>query len=330
MREARAAATGRYDRLDDTHRQVARDQFHGRYDDLKNATPPPEVVRAFHSNAHRTTEPAEPDLIRMYRGIGNNVGIAQPGDALFFTTDPSDAAIYGQVHYVDVTLAEMAKFESAAVATWPNNWRTADPAIIARLRPLEDEWTTEPAAPIWDREADNSAWEAKLADAAIAKDADRQTRNHAAEAETSTSRPTVESAPDTATRPDIAQEPETATSPASGAKSPDRVASGIFGGFAKTVENALSGLFSFFGAADTKLSPQQTELNARAADERAEANAAAAAEHEKQAAKDQQIFNQDRDQQQRDMNFSIRFGRPPTHDTDEARDIDREPERDRD
>jgi hypothetical protein len=60
MREQREAAKGRYDRLDETHSQVARDQFPGRYDELKAATPPPEVVRAFESSANRTAEPAAP------------------------------------------------------------------------------------------------------------------------------------------------------------------------------------------------------------------------------------------------------------------------------
>jgi hypothetical protein len=77
MQEARAAAKGRYDRLNETHRDVARE-----------AEPLPDIVRAFESNASRTTEPAAPGLTRMYRGIGDNVGPAQPGDALFFVNRP--------------------------------------------------------------------------------------------------------------------------------------------------------------------------------------------------------------------------------------------------
>jgi hypothetical protein len=60
MQEARAAAKGRYDRLNETHRDVARDQVPGRYDDLRAAEPPPEVVREFASQASRTAEPAAP------------------------------------------------------------------------------------------------------------------------------------------------------------------------------------------------------------------------------------------------------------------------------
>jgi MobA/MobL family len=60
MQEAREAAKGRYDSLRETHREVARDQFPGRYDELRAAEPPPEIVRAFESNASRAAEPAAP------------------------------------------------------------------------------------------------------------------------------------------------------------------------------------------------------------------------------------------------------------------------------
>jgi hypothetical protein len=95
MRAAYAAARSQYDALRETHRLVARDQFSGRYDELTAATPPPEVVRVFDSNANRTTEPA---------------------------------------------------------------------------------------APVWDRDAENAAWEAKIADAAIGKDAEDARQQPAARA----------------------------------------------------------------------------------------------------------------------------------------------------
>jgi hypothetical protein len=60
MRDAYAQTPGRYDRLDETHHQVARDQTPGKYDELKAATPPPEIVRQFDANASRTAEPAAP------------------------------------------------------------------------------------------------------------------------------------------------------------------------------------------------------------------------------------------------------------------------------
>jgi hypothetical protein len=97
-----------------------------------------------------------PGLIRMYRGIGNNIGAAEPGEALFFSTDPSRAATFGKIHYVDITADEMAKFEptvsdrtleqSVIRPHSINDWRTADPAIIARLKPLEIE-RVAPAEP---------------------------------------------------------------------------------------------------------------------------------------------------------------------------------------
>jgi Relaxase/Mobilisation nuclease domain len=90
-------------------------------------------------------------VIRMYRGIGNNVWPMMQGDALFFSTDPTRAARFGELHYVDVTAAEMAKFERPhsqrileAEPVAKNDYRTADPAIIARLEPLESERTKEP------------------------------------------------------------------------------------------------------------------------------------------------------------------------------------------
>jgi hypothetical protein len=81
---------------------------------------------------------------RMYRGIGNNVWPSEHGEALFFSTDPARAAAFGELHYVDVTAAEMAKFERPHAKRIlehepiaANDWRTADPEIIARLKPLE-------------------------------------------------------------------------------------------------------------------------------------------------------------------------------------------------
>ena len=79
----------------------------------------------------------------MYRGIGNNV--AERGRRCFFSTDPTRATAFGQLHYVDVTADEMAKFERPhserilrAEPIAVNDWRTADPEIIAHLKPLED------------------------------------------------------------------------------------------------------------------------------------------------------------------------------------------------
>jgi hypothetical protein len=60
--EVRAAehAARRYDPLHATERAVARAQFEGRYDELRAAEPPPEIVRMFEAAAARATEPVAP------------------------------------------------------------------------------------------------------------------------------------------------------------------------------------------------------------------------------------------------------------------------------
>ena len=55
---------GRYDKLRETERDVQREQFKGRYDDLRAAEPPPEVAREFASSANRAAEPAAPNFDR--------------------------------------------------------------------------------------------------------------------------------------------------------------------------------------------------------------------------------------------------------------------------
>ena len=140
---------------------------------------------------------------------------------------------------------------------------------------------TEPSAPIFDRDAAEAAWTEQLTAAAIAKDeATPSTPKPEREGEgpqpadegIPTSPAASENAPaPTTTRPNVVPEPELAGSAASGFKSPERAASGIFGGIAKVAETILGGLFSFFGAAEPKLSPQQAERATQAADERSEA-----------------------------------------------------------
>jgi hypothetical protein len=82
-----------------------------------------------------------PEVMRMYRGIGHNMWQAEPGDAVSFTSDPADAALYGRVHYVDVTPAEMAKFERLPEQLFDDEWRSSDPDIIARLKLVGPEMT---------------------------------------------------------------------------------------------------------------------------------------------------------------------------------------------
>jgi hypothetical protein len=199
----------------------------------------------------------------------------------------------------------------------------------------------EPAAPVYDRDGDNAAWEAKLAEAAIEAEAQkarqqpdasaaRETRAGAGEP-SSGSKNSPElwnelSAWSTDARPtrvdeiEVPQDAHDADMPA------DQVAHDIFDGIeealhtgtraaagaanylAKAVQNVLGGIFSFFGGAEPKLTPMQAELAARANEELAEARAQAAAAQEKEADQDERIFNQDRQQQQDD--FAARYGVP--------------------
>ena len=110
-----------------------------------------------------------------------------------------------------------------------------------------------------------------------------------------------------------------------------KVAGGSVSRFAKFVENMLEGLFSFFGAGDAKLSPQQAELEGRAAEEHAQERAIAAAEAENQAAIDRIIAEQDRKQQQDKLHAEI-YGRFPdlTLDPSRSEESGRERERERD
>ena len=54
----------RYDSLRETEREVQRDQFPGRYDELRAAEPPPEILREFTAEAASTTEPVAPNWDR--------------------------------------------------------------------------------------------------------------------------------------------------------------------------------------------------------------------------------------------------------------------------
>jgi hypothetical protein len=179
--------------------------------------------------------------------------------------------------------------------------------------------TTEPPAPVFDRDAAEAAWTEQLTAAAIAHDAaERQTPNPDLEGEgprpaeagiSSASQPTSENAPEiTATRPDIAPEHETAGTPASGLKDPERITTGIFGGIARIVENVLGGLFSFFEPAAPKLSPQQAELAARAHEEQAVEAATAREAAEQEAGFRAMVEQINRDDAQRRIERYSRTG----------------------
>ena len=82
-------------------------------------------------------------------------------------------------------------------------------------------------------------------------------------------------------------------------------------GLAKAVEKALSTIFSFFGLGEPKLTPMQRELAAKAEEELAEARAWRAAERQNEAARDWEIFEKDRRQQQDEHERNLGYRERP-------------------
>ncbi len=123
------------------------------------------------------------ETIRLYRGIGNNVGVAKEGEAVFFSTNRDRAAAFGVLHYVDVTRAEFEKLECPhskrildAEPIAKDDYRVDDPQILARLQRLKqrDSETRNQEREAAQREyeaaqAERETWEEKLAQAAIQK-----------------------------------------------------------------------------------------------------------------------------------------------------------------
>ena len=187
--------------------------------------------------------------------------------------------------------------------------------------------TTEPAAPIWERDADNADWEAKLGDAAIAN----------AEAQKAGQRPdsdkTRAAAGTTADRDDnrgtlaefwdelrawktdaqpvradgIEAERGAGNTDAPADRAADQMfdaiedtlglgskaAGGVTSRLATAVGKILGGILEIFSGG-TKLTPMQAELAARANEELAEAREQIAVLQEKESAPDPQIFERDR------------------------------------
>ena len=77
----------------------------------------------------------------------------------------------------------------------------------------------------------------------------------------------------------------------------------VLGGIGSVVEKMLGGLFDFF-VAPPKLTRDQAERKARADYEKAEAHAGETARQEKEAARDEQIAEQNRREQQPDRSFT--------------------------
>ena len=90
-------------------------------------------------------------------------------------------------------------------------------------------------------------------------------------------------------------------------------------GFAKAVEKALSGIFSFFGLGEPKLTPMQRELAAKAEEELAEARAWRAAEQQNEASRDWEIFEKDRRQQQDEHERNLGYREDPGRERERER-----------
>ena len=89
--------------------------------------------------------------------------------------------------------------------------------------------------------------------------------------------------------------------------------------FAKAVEKALSGIFSFFGLGEPKLTPMQRELAAKAEEELAEARAWRAAEQQNEASRDWEIFEKDRRQQQDEHERNLGYREDPGRERERER-----------
>ena len=91
-------------------------------------------------------ERQEAATVRLYRGVGNNVSVdgSLNLDGVFFTTNRERAATFGTLHFVDVSREELARYQCPHSAhilhhepAAKDDYRIADPAILARLRVWE-------------------------------------------------------------------------------------------------------------------------------------------------------------------------------------------------
>jgi hypothetical protein len=188
----------------------------------------------------------------------------------------------------------------------------------------------EPPAVNFDRDAADAAWQEKVAAAGIASDAAREDRQPAGPAASREIRARA-GEPSHAPPEALEMAQQAAALNDHNLRTLDSIGSRFLGGLAAMTERVLGGLLSFFSPAEPQLTPDQAERTVRAAEERAEARAQASADQEKAAAQDWLIFQQDRQQQQKEMDLATRFGTPLTRDANTGREHDygRERERDR-
>ena len=190
--------------------------------------------------------------------------------------------------------AELAIQEASAFAKTTADWRAADD--VRQVFTAAATRVTEPHTN-WDRDSANQAWLDQVAAAGIANGAAPEAHQRP---DTSPERETRAGAAEPSYSPQEAAGPVVETTPAPEAHRAERAASRFFGGIAAMTETVLTGLFSFFGGGEPKLTPQQSRDQARADtnEETLHARAYAAAEQEKEAATEARIFELVRQQRQ--------------------------------
>jgi Relaxase/Mobilisation nuclease domain len=205
---------------------------------------------------------------------------------------------------------------------------TPPPEIVQQFEASASR-TTEPRAPVYDRDAGNAEWEAKIVEAAIAaaETAPEVSKPEwegdglqSLDQETATEPAAPENASEATGTPNIEAAPEIAGDADSGVKGPESAVSGFLGSLAKSFLNKLGGFLGFLEPAAPKLSPHQAKLEARAKAEQSVENAAAREAAEKDAAFQQALAQIRRDDDQRRREHYSRYGttfdRPVERDAD--------------
>ncbi|MBV8578985.1 MAG: MobA/MobL family protein, partial [Acetobacteraceae bacterium] len=233
-------------------------------------------------------------------------------------------------------------------------------AAHAATKGRTEEIRAEPAAPIFDREAAEAAWQKQIIDAAAAQ-AEQEARA-AAKGRTDDMRPdraaeidrqaeqaeqearvAARGRTDDIRAPDALRSHEVQPEPATEIRTPSpldldlelgeavdsgmKAAGGLSASFARAIETVLSGIFSFFDSGP-KLTPDQAERQARSNAEQQEERARQEAEAEQAAAQDRVLAEQLR-QAAREREEEERFRRIMRDAAREDRGYERERERER-
>jgi hypothetical protein len=184
--------------------------------------------------------------------------------------------------------------------------------------------TTEPAAPIFDRDQAERDWQEKLEAAAIAKDASATTQESRQQPETAAAATdTLAPATEPLQPPEVAASAAIEDAPAASSemRPADRVAGGILGHLAKVMET-LGGLLFGFGLAEPKQTAQQRRDEAQAAGniEDRHAREAASVARADEFAREWQAHDFKTAQQEKDVRLAQMLGTNPTAEANLGRD----------